>query len=499
MIKMIDKSIFWVKNNASLVSTIALVLVGIYIRTNAYLFNSSIWNDEANLLSGVLSKDYLQSFLSLQEGEQSPPIFSLITKFMYNSYGVNEYALRLFPFLCSIVGLILFAILCNKFFKSKIAANIGISIFAINPAIIYFSQITKFYSSDILLSILFLIGVCSLKIEKISAKNIFLYGLLSSVLIWASYPLIFTISGFFITLFIKSIIEKNKSNVKKLFLYIIPISISFIAFYILHLYSLTNSPWLNEQWKIVYGFFPNTYFEINSTLAMLFYSDNYFPKVNILQYTAVASLLIIGYYNLIKKNKWKAILISSPIITTLIAGGLHIYPCANRPVLFLLPMLILIATAAFTFEKSKIDKILKTAVIILFIVYFSSIFNSNIFKYITNKYDFSKADGRDHFEKVSLHHNKEDNIYVDFDLIMAFKIYERKFKFPEETIKDLHFFTYKDRLGEIKANQYIWLIYQNDIPDTERLNYLKSWENQHCIVKEDFSNKRINVLRCLTK
>ena len=68
------------------------------------------------------------------------------------AFGSSEYALRLFPLLCSLASLALFARIALRVLGGP-AAVLAVALFALSPGIVLYAAETKQYSSDILVAL----------------------------------------------------------------------------------------------------------------------------------------------------------------------------------------------------------------------------------------------------------------------------------------------------------------------------------------------------------
>lgn len=150
-----------------------------------YFYNQSFWLDECSLGFNILHRSYFfKLFKALDLYQVAPPFFMVTCKFLLNiSHQVNNFytkdlVLRLFPCICSIVSLPLFAILVQKMFKNKYFTWISTAMLVFNPAAINYTQELKQYSCEMMFTIILLLAFLSLDIKNICYKKLALYSLL---------------------------------------------------------------------------------------------------------------------------------------------------------------------------------------------------------------------------------------------------------------------------------------------------------------------------------
>ena len=124
----------------------AAVTVGCLLRIVQYLFDRSLWMDEAYLSLNVLHRSFAGLCRALDYHQGAPIGFLLLEKSAVLWWGGSEYVLRLLPLLGGIASVLLFYKLANKVLPAN-AVPIAVGLFAISPTLIYYSAEVKQYSS----------------------------------------------------------------------------------------------------------------------------------------------------------------------------------------------------------------------------------------------------------------------------------------------------------------------------------------------------------------
>ena len=97
-----------------------LILIGIALRFSNYIYNRSLWTDEAWMALDVSARTLKEIFFNDLSRVSLPAIsprglLTFIEKISINTFGNNELALRLFPFFMRhISGSVLYWILLKK-------------------------------------------------------------------------------------------------------------------------------------------------------------------------------------------------------------------------------------------------------------------------------------------------------------------------------------------------------------------------------------------------
>ncbi len=125
---MINKLIEKIKNNWFDFTLWAICILGVWIRLHVYLFNRSLWMDEAALTNNLMQTRTILNNMSYNQA--APPLFKLITleiikPFQTEMGYVEEYWLRLLPLICGVLSIFVFLLIIRKLFYSKVAQIIS--------------------------------------------------------------------------------------------------------------------------------------------------------------------------------------------------------------------------------------------------------------------------------------------------------------------------------------------------------------------------------------
>jgi hypothetical protein len=126
----------------------ALVLIAVLLRVSQYLANRSLWFDEAALALNVLNRGFVSLTGELDFNQGAPIGFLFVEKLLTTLVGSSEYALRLFPLVCSLASIYLFVRLARKLL-SDYALLIALFLFTTASGLIYYASEVKQYSSDV--------------------------------------------------------------------------------------------------------------------------------------------------------------------------------------------------------------------------------------------------------------------------------------------------------------------------------------------------------------
>ncbi len=331
--------------------TIAIVgiVFGILVRLVQYLSRRSLWEDEANLALNIVNRSYLELLKPLDYNQAAPPLFLWIEKAAVQIFGNNEYALRLFPFICGIAALVLFYQLARRY-TSLIAVPIAVILFACLKYILYYDNELKQYSSDILISVLLCLLLIPPGHHRLSKQQVIGLGLLGAVCIWLSHPTIFVMAGIEISYFLMATNSQRRMIlINRLPLYLMWL-LSFIGLYSLTIQGTLENQTLTESWVDRYPRSPFDLVWLVDALGRFFYNPLGFLSVT--DGIAIVAFAIgcIAYF---RRDRRLLLILSAPIITTLLAACLKQYPFRERLVIFLTPLAILIIAEGIAFLLTR--------------------------------------------------------------------------------------------------------------------------------------------------
>src|SRR5271166_318244 len=131
-------------------------LVVVCFATRLNLMTRSLYRDEAWVVNSVLAPTLRGMFFYEKWLQTSPPLFLLLARGAVKLFGTSEIALRLVPWLAAAFSVFLFARALMKLFPATLAM-LGTSLYLTNYWALKYSQQVKQYSTDLLVSSLFLL------------------------------------------------------------------------------------------------------------------------------------------------------------------------------------------------------------------------------------------------------------------------------------------------------------------------------------------------------
>lgn len=337
-----------------------IISAGILLRLIRYLYNPSLWFDESRNAINILNRSLLGIIPPPPDVTVSPPIgFFLLEKIAIFLFGTTEYALRLFPLLFGVVSLFLFYIVARHYIKPK-SVPIAIGLFAVLNPLVELSSELKPYTGDVAITLLLYVSTIYSQTKKTNAWQIIFLGGLGAVMLWFSHPSVFILSAIGITLSVSCMVNKEWAKMRGLFITFLIWGISFLAVYFVYTgplsfnFTLTNDRivWMNHK-----AFMPCPPLSLSDFQWFLDLPQRIFAFPVGLTFTGIGALTFIaGCITIFTKNKEHFFILFTPLIITLLASGFHKYVFSREPILFLVPLIVIIIAEGTEYIIEKLNQ-----------------------------------------------------------------------------------------------------------------------------------------------
>lgn len=400
----------------------SIASLGAILRISQYLSNKSLWRDESRLVLNIIERSFIDLSVPLSYEQAAPFGFLSIEKLISIFFGLSEYSFRFFPLICGIASIFLFHKIVNKIFNPVISL-VATLLFAISPVFVFYSSEVKPYSSDIFITLLLLSTTLDIELTNPRFKTLLFLFLEGIILVWFSYPVIFTLTsiGVYLFLFLKS----GKEKFSTLSPIIIGWLVSILSFYYLSKCALENSISIQKLWEStnIAEFF--TFSKIFIWLFRIFTDLFNFTSLD----QKMLILLVIGIISLYKRERKICTLFSLPLFLLLVSFVLKLYPPANRLLLFIVPLFIIFIFEAVNLIFNKTWKSFPLITILLtgFILY-SPI--KDIYLYVKEPPSIEEI--KPPLSYIKQHFKKGDLIYLNNHLQYSFKYYAKSYGFNND-------------------------------------------------------------------
>ncbi|MFM7447952.1 MAG: glycosyltransferase family 39 protein [Leptolyngbyaceae cyanobacterium] len=457
----LSKSTFKVPqiDRSQLLNYLAIFAIGfgVLVRLIQYFSNRSLWRDEASLALNLVHRSYFQLLQPLDHNQAAPPGFLWIEKLALQLFGHSEYSLRLFPLIAGFVSL--FALYkLGRWGVSELALPMAILLMACLKYPVRYSVQVKQYSSDVMVVLLLCLLLIPLRDRILKIGQTLLIGVLGAIAIWMAYPAIFALGGVeFANLILAPYRKRISLILNRSLAYCIWI-VSCVSLYFLTTANAMKNQALQSAWGPEYP-------ESITDLGWIFVSfrqffDNPLGFHGIAEETA-AIVFLIGCFAFLKSsvfrnNRYRLLILVSPILTTLVATYFHKYPFRTRLILFLTPFFILIIVQGISFLLFK-SNTFKYSWLVGVIVAFIILLPPTIDAIGLILRPEARTEVRPIIEYIKIHKVPEDGIYVDSrGSPDQLKYYFEKYGF---TTSD-YIFGYGDFLNPTQFSEQGWQDFQ---------------------------------------
>ncbi|HQO58021.1 MAG TPA: glycosyltransferase family 39 protein [Candidatus Omnitrophota bacterium] len=478
---------------SSRVTHVAVVAAGVIFRAIQYLYNRSLWFDEAVVANKI--GDY--SLLELINGADAskslayPPGFLAAEKMMMLLFGGSEYALRFIPACLGILSVILFYFVIENILSVK-ARFAALCLFASSSSLILYSAEAKPYSGDIAWTLLLLLAVQKILRKDFSARAMVLLGVLGIVLPWFSYPAIFTLAGVWLTLAAMKVFERKRGELGRVIVSALWGLVSFGVNYSLIIRTFRGQTFLGEYWsKFFLPVFP-----VSAQNLIFHYTifQDVFRYCLHLRFPFISSLLFLaGCREMFLRKREDFFLLMGPVGVTLLASVLHVYPFFERLILFLMPVYVIFIGGGveLLFRARPMRKI----ILIFLLVFVTPAFLSECFRLQDPEIYFFE-ESRPVVQYIKENRQEEERVFVFDQAVPPFQYYSKRMNFLQgEALPDA-FLTFsrndiKEKMRELPAGSKVWLFRTHASPD-DNANILKTMNDMaRCL--DSFSRKGARV------
>jgi len=439
-----------------------IIGLGIVLRLVQYLFNRSLWLDEAALASSIISRDFAGLLQPLDFAQTAPVGFLMLTRLAVEVGGGGEYVLRFIPFISGILALFIFWKVTELYVTPR-AVPFALGLFAISTPLIYFSSELKQYSTEVLAALLLFWLVGQLRTND-RPQTLSFIGLAATgaAAVWFSFSTIFVLAGTALGMIFFAWTRKQKKMTGWLTLTAFIWAASFVAYYFLLLKKMIPGQAAEQYWETYFMPFPPLSLEQIKWYTTTFFRIFEYPGG--LKLTGLAALCFIcGCYSLFQKQKEKLSFLILPIFVTLFASTFHKYPFGGRLILFLAPVLILGIAQGIVYIQEKLGST-NRVIYVLIIVFLFLQPGLSAGQYLMKPRTVQEI--RPVVEYLAQHKQNDDLVYVYYGAEKGFAYYAPRFHLnPQAAIPGIksrqEWDNYRTDINKLTGHNRVWLLFSH--------------------------------------
>jgi len=453
---MAQNMFLYLKKNLYNIIILLIIAFGLYLRIGFYLSGGPLWWDEILFGYNIENRSFLQLFEKLDLVIVAPPLYMVFHKILQQMFGSSTYVYRLLPLISGCLSLFLFLPLTKKFFHNKIPIILSLTLFSLNPCLIYYSAELRPYSFDVLIFILTLLYFEKFQINN--WKNIICFSLIIYILPFCSFSSIIAIAAVLLT----KLTETKSENIIKIIYFIFVLIISILSIFLIYQgsYSLMTN-------KIIFG----------SGFLQLSLKSFYKINSNFIQYLGysvpISFILFVSGIIYSLKNKINySFLFLFCLLGCYLASVLHIYTFAERVILFLAPIFIIFISSNVNFNINFKQKLLLVPQALIIIILIISVKQGIIFnlKQLPHK-RFSVLEKNVTIKEIRKYNLKE-----------ATTILSKYNDKTDEIISTLEFYIFLEYYNTFDKYNHKLKLYNGDYSFEELENTLKNKKHNYWIL-----------------
>jgi hypothetical protein len=324
------------------------VTIGAVLRTMQYARGASVWVDEAAIARVIVGGSFASFVHPLPFVQVAPPLFLVLERLCVALFGPGERALRLLPFVCSLLALPMVVRIARRLLPPS-TAWISVLMFSIGAPFVFFGSDLKPYSGDVLAGLIAADVVTAVdELDVRSGGRIAALGLLA----WVSHAAILMLAGIGVAL---AVVHARTGARARRALVAIAIAWAVMAGPAVYLavrnVTPATSAYLHRFW--IEAFPPlrpklAAYWAWDTASSLIGNPSSHDPLDGALHYSAwwiVGALSLAGVVRLTRTAPNATLLMFAPAVATLAAAAAHAYPFTGRFVVFVLPP-VLVAVGA---------------------------------------------------------------------------------------------------------------------------------------------------------
>ncbi len=434
----------------------AIITLGILFRAIQYLSNHALWLDEATLGLNIVNRGFLGLLEQLDNYELRPVGFLMIERLNVRLFGNNEYALRLFPFSCGVVSMLLFYRVAKEYVRPG-AVILSLALFAISNHQIFYSALVRQYASDLAIALVLLWLASILRQRGMSSRIILLAAVIGAASVWFSFTAVFLLAGLGTTL---AIVELRRRSWKKVgalgaagILWLLSFSVNYFLF-VFPRYDYFARV-LEPSGIFMRPEFSASYLGWLMGRVVGMFSD----PLGLSQWAVPLFASLLGCVWMMSEDRTRLAILLSPLLFALFASGLGRFPFSGRYLVFAVPaMLLLIAQGVVGIAERSRDRSALASTALIFALVSPQLATA------LPTTPLVREEIRPVMAYLSAHYESGDVIYLYSVTTYAFRYYAPKFGLADKeyiigVFSRDDWKKYQDDLEKLRGHSRVWLLF----------------------------------------
>jgi hypothetical protein len=303
---------------------------------------------------------------------------------------------------------------------TSLAADVALALFAVAPALVYYSSEAKQYGVDVAVVVGLAWFLPRLLDGPLTTQKSLWWGATAVVLVWCSFPAAFVAGGVSLVVVVVRFHRRQRRGLAVFVVSSLYWVVSFAIEYAVSLRQLHSNGGLEGYWSFA---FPPRPFGLGVTLSWFGHDVRAVANYpwDLAVFPLVATLLIVGVATLLWRRPPLGMLIALLVVVLVVAGIAHDYPLADRMVLFSLPFVCLaLAATVLASRRTGIQLLFVGLVLVVSVPEIGSAASATVHPY-------TKTEVRDAYVYVQQHERPGDAVLVEWEGVTLFDYYNRIF------------------------------------------------------------------------
>lgn len=343
-----------------------IIGIGIALRLVRYVHNTPFWFDESVYAVDIINRSFQQLFEPSNVYTQTGALnFFLLYKIASVVFGTSEYAFRFFSLFFSILSILLFYRVAGET-VSKNALPVALLLFAVLDPLVYYAAEFKTYSLDVVVALLVLLMMnCHTKI--LSVTDIVVMSLTGLFSIVSSNSAVFMLAGVGLGLLISNFRRKQWHNMRPLLIVFViwvfslaVIHVAYTRVMTAHIAEKIGIAEAMQMEKFIMPFPPTSMQDIKWFIDFFFetflFQDSIQYVKNVTARGLMALSFLAGSVVLFLEKRDRFFMLMLPILITLSASMLQLYPFKGRLIVFLIPVFLIFISEGAEYIRNSISR-----------------------------------------------------------------------------------------------------------------------------------------------
>lgn len=320
-----------------------LIVLGAAARIREFAFARSLWIDEASAAISIASRDFAGLMQPLENSQTAPIGYIMLTEVSDVLFGPGEMSLRLLPLICGIAALVLFYRLAQSLMQPA-EGLIALALMAMLNSMVYFSNEFKPYAVDAAATVALVLCGVGIAQHRPTWPRVAWFMVVATLSVWVSFTATLIVAAVGMPLIMGYWLRGEKAHSIRVAIACAVAAANFAANYLMFMRQLTGNPLMERVWSHLFmPIPPSPHWLVGRFID--FFSDPFAATFAGL----AAAMLLLGVLWYWRHNRLLLAIALLPVLFTLAASALHLYPAGTRVLLFGMPLALLLVAGGLRY------------------------------------------------------------------------------------------------------------------------------------------------------